>query len=101
MSEAVTLPRGERGGPLLSAADKGSGASTAKPGARILIVEDDYFVASSLEHGLKEAGYDVVGTAVSAAEAEQIAREMRPALAIMDIRLAGKSDGIEAAIKLS
>jgi DNA-binding NarL/FixJ family response regulator len=64
-------------------------------------VEDDYFVASNLEHSLKEAGYDVVGVAVSAAEAEDMARDTRPALAIMDIRLAGKADGIGAAIKLS
>jgi DNA-binding NarL/FixJ family response regulator len=101
MSEIVSMPQPGRGVLPLSAAEKGSGPSTANAGARILIVEDDYFVASNLEHSLKEAGYDVVGVAVSAAEAEDIARVKRPALAIMDIRLAGKSDGIEAAIKLS
>jgi DNA-binding NarL/FixJ family response regulator len=95
------MPRSGRGVLPLSAADKGSGEGAANAGARILIVEDDYFVASSLEHRLMEAGYDVVGIAVSAAEAEQIARDKRPALAIMDIRLAGKSDGIEAAINLA
>jgi len=101
MNELVSLPHRGRRVPTPSTADKGSGPSAANAGARILIVEDDYFVASSLEHRLKEAGYDVIGIAVSAADAERIVKDTRPALAIMDIRLAGKSDGIEAAINLS
>src|SRR4051812_30396080 len=92
---------GPRSGPSLgvfSAAPDGEGPGTASDkGARILIVEDDYFVAMSLEHGLKEAGYHIVGIAASASEAVKLAKEGRPVLAIMDIRLAGNSDGIEAA----
>jgi DNA-binding NarL/FixJ family response regulator len=68
--------------------------------SRILIVEDDFFVATALENDLQEAGYEVVGTAVTAEEAIKMAGERAPTLAIMDIRLAGSKDGIEAAIAI-
>ena len=101
MTAVKTMPTDRRGiAPLWSPAAEG-GPEPEKPPTRILIIEDDYFVASNLEHRLKEAGYEVVGIAVSAGEAEQLAKEHRPALAITDIRLAGNSDGIDAAITLS
>lgn len=68
--------------------------------ARILMVEDDYIVALELEHRLTEAGFDVVGVAGTAEEAVDLARDERPELAIMDIRLAGPRDGVDAAIDL-
>jgi DNA-binding NarL/FixJ family response regulator len=68
--------------------------------ARILIVEDDFLVASDMESGLKEAGIEVAGVASSAEEAVELAKAERPALAVMDIRLAGKRDGIDAALEL-
>jgi DNA-binding NarL/FixJ family response regulator len=67
---------------------------------RILVVEDDYFVALDLEGGLRAAGLDVVGPVPTAEEALSVARAERPILAVMDIRLAGKKDGIEAALDL-
>jgi DNA-binding NarL/FixJ family response regulator len=91
--------RGHGQAPLL-AADRGGGPGAAHSAARILIVEDDFFVATNLEYSLQQAGYEVVGVAVSAAEAEDMARDTHPALVVMDIRLAGGSDGVDAAIKL-
>lgn len=67
--------------------------------ARILIVEDDYFVAIELEHRLNEAGFEVVGIAGTAEEALEMASQS-PELAIMDIRLGGIRDGVEAAVEL-
>lgn len=67
---------------------------------RILIVEDDYFVAIDLEHRLKEAGFAVVGVAACAEEALELAATEKPVLALMDIRIAGARDGIETAIEL-
>jgi DNA-binding NarL/FixJ family response regulator len=67
---------------------------------RILIVEDDYFVATALEQDLVDAGFEVVGIAVTAEEALHLADVHRPALAVMDIRLAGARDGIDAALEL-
>jgi DNA-binding response OmpR family regulator len=68
--------------------------------ARILIVENDYLVALDTEDHLTGAGFEVVGTARSAEEALAIATARRPALAIMDIGLAGPRDGVETAIEL-
>jgi two-component system, response regulator PdtaR len=67
---------------------------------RILVVEDDYFVSIQIETALIEAGFDVVGIATTADEAIEMATLHKPALVVMDIRLAGKRDGIEAAIDL-
>jgi DNA-binding NarL/FixJ family response regulator len=67
---------------------------------RILIIEDDFLVASELQAGLSEAGFDVIGIAMTADEAIAMAKAERPVLAIVDIRLAGRRDGVEAAIEL-
>jgi DNA-binding NarL/FixJ family response regulator len=67
---------------------------------RILIVEDDFLIALQSEIALREAGFDVVGTATTAEEAIALAREQRPFLAVMDIRLASERDGIDAAKEL-
>lgn len=72
----------------------------AKAGPRILVVEDDFFVGLDLEGGLREAGMEVLGPVPSAEEALVLARAERPVLAVMDIRLAGKKDGIDAALEL-
>ncbi|HVZ02622.1 MAG TPA: response regulator [Dongiaceae bacterium] len=75
-------------------------AASANEGPRILIVEDDFFVALDLEAGLTDAGMKVVGPARTAEEAVALARAERPRLAVMDIRLASARDGIDAALDL-
>ena len=67
---------------------------------RVLIAEDDFLVASQIHEALLAAGLRVVGTATTADEVLDLAREARPALVIMDVRLAGRSDGIDAAREL-
>jgi CheY-like chemotaxis protein len=64
---------------------------------KILIVEDEVIVAMDLQQRLEELGYLVVGNAVSGAEALQQAGTLAPALVLIDIRLQGSMDGIEAA----
>lgn len=66
----------------------------------ILVVEDDFFVAMDLEGGLRDAGLRVVGPVPTAEEAITVAKAERPVLAVMDIRLAGQKDGIDAALAL-
>ena len=83
---------------LYAPADGKAGAAIRPAG--ILVVEDDYFVALQLEHDLQEAGFVVVGIARSADEALSIATAEKPELVIMDIRLAGRRDGVDAAIEL-
>lgn len=67
---------------------------------RLLVVEDDWFIGMELETVLREAGYEVVDVVPSAEEAVAAAVRQRPDLILMDIRLAGKRDGIEAAIEI-
>jgi DNA-binding NarL/FixJ family response regulator len=67
---------------------------------RVLVVEDDFLIAMQTEGALSEAGFEVVGTAATAEEAIRLAGEKRPTLAVMDIRLAGERDGIDAAGQL-
>jgi DNA-binding NarL/FixJ family response regulator len=66
----------------------------------VLIVEDDFLIGMQTEIALTEAGFDVVGVATTADEAVALARQHRPSLAVMDIRLAGHRDGIDAAGEL-
>jgi CheY-like chemotaxis protein len=69
-------------------------------GPRILIVEDNYFVAHQCERALTEAGYEVVDIVMTAQEAVRVAIERRPELVLMDIYLPGTRDGIDAAIEI-
>jgi len=64
--------------------------------ARILIVEDDAIQAIDLEDQLRSLGYDVMASVSTGEEALLRAREL-PDLALVDIRLGGKLDGIETA----
>lgn len=62
----------------------------------ILIVEDDGLIALSLMQLLQKSGFDVPDPVVSGEEAIDYVRTSLPDLVLMDIRLAGKIDGIEA-----
>ena len=66
----------------------------------ILLVEDDFLVGLEVEAGLEEAGYEVAGVATTAEEALELAESRRPALVVMDIRLASERDGIDAALEI-
>ena len=65
--------------------------------AKILIVDDEVVVAEAIRRQLRSLGYLVVGLVSTGAEAVQLAAEHRPDLILMDIRLKGPMDGIEAA----
>ncbi|MDQ7248006.1 response regulator [Dongia sedimenti] len=78
---------------------RGADGSTQAPGP-VLVVEDDFLVAMQIEATLAEAGFAVAGVAASGEEAIDLAGSVRPALALMDIRLAGTMDGVDAALVL-
>ncbi len=63
----------------------------------VLIVDDEAAIAFALERKLKTEGYSVCGTASSKDEAVCLARQTNPDYIIMDIRLSGEGDGIDAA----
>ncbi len=64
---------------------------------RILVVEDEAIVARDIAQQLVALGYASVGIATSAAQAVQMAQDLKPDLVLMDIQLGGPSDGIAAA----
>lgn len=64
---------------------------------RILIVEDDALIALDLQQTVEEMGGTVVGHAAHAENAVGLAARHKPDVVLMDIRLAGGSDGIDAA----
>src|SRR5262245_59636226 len=64
---------------------------------RVMIVEDEALIAFDLEDIVAGLGYDVCATAASAPEAIDAARNHSPDIALMDIRLARGTSGIDAA----
>ena len=63
----------------------------------LMIVEDEVLVAMELRDVLEEAGYHVLDLTERHAEAIEVAKKCKPNLALVNIRLAGRDDGIELA----
>ena len=64
---------------------------------RILVVEDQRLIAADIENTLKKLGYVVVGNVASGEDAISQSDQVRPELVLMDVRLRGEMDGIQAA----
>lgn len=65
--------------------------------ASVLVVEDERILAKELVSALGKLGYDVAGTATSGEDAIRIAEECTPDLVLMDIKVRGEMDGVQAA----
>ena len=63
---------------------------TGKRTGKILVVDDDRLVLATLAHGLAQAGHEVID-ADNGDDAILLAREHKPDLALLDIRMQGKS----------
>ncbi len=66
----------------------------------ILVVDDERIVALDITHTLRQMGYDIAGVASTGEEAIARAGDSRPELVLMDIKLKGSMDGIEAAERI-
>src|SRR4051794_27038665 len=64
-------------------------------GLRVVVAEDEALIRLDLVEMLREEGYEVVGEAGDGEEAVRLARELRPDLVMMDIKMPG-TDGLEA-----
>jgi PAS domain S-box-containing protein len=64
---------------------------------RVLVVEDESIVAEDLREQLASMGNTVLGPVATGEQAVYVAEHDRPDLVLMDIRLQGRTDGIEAA----
>lgn len=71
-------------------------AGTAATAPRIVVAEDEALIRMDLVEMLAEAGYDVVGQASNGQEAIALVRELKPDLAILDVKMP-VLDGISAA----
>jgi AmiR/NasT family two-component response regulator len=67
---------------------------------RVVIAEDEAIIRLDLRETLEEEGYEVVGETGRGDEAVQLAREVRPDLAILDIKMPGL-DGLAAAQQIT
>ena len=65
-------------------------AMSSKNKGRILVLDDDRLVLATVVHGLAQAGYEVID-ADNGDDAILLAREHKPELALLDIRMEGKT----------
>ncbi|GAA1989477.1 response regulator [Terrabacter lapilli] len=79
-------------------APTGAGAP-ASGGTRILVAEDETLIRLDLVEMLGEQGYDVVGQASNGEQAVELAKEVKPDLVIMDVKMP-VLDGLSAAEQL-
>lgn len=66
----------------------------------ILVVDDEFIIANSLCLQIEEMGYSVCGVAATAGEAVALAQTHRPDIVLMDVRLKGEQDGVDAALAI-
>jgi two-component sensor histidine kinase/DNA-binding response OmpR family regulator len=68
---------------------------------KVMIAEDDLFMADMLEEVLVENGYEVCGIARTVDKAVELGERHKPDLAILDVRLAGGGLGTDIAARLN
>jgi CheY-like chemotaxis protein len=67
---------------------------------RALVVEDETLIAEELKERLERFGFSVIAVVDTADEGIEIATSQRPDLVLMDIRLKGQKDGVQAATEI-
>jgi PAS domain S-box-containing protein len=70
-------------------------------GGRVLVVEDEALIAEEICGRLSQHGYAVVGVVDTGEGAIEAALAHRPDVILMDIRLKGSMDGIDAAVRIN
>jgi DNA-binding NarL/FixJ family response regulator len=74
-----------------------AGGSLMARSGSVLVVDDEFLVVELLSTMLQDIGLDVCGTAATADRAVALAEAYSPGLVLMDVRLNGYMDGIDAA----
>jgi len=64
---------------------------------KILVVEDESIVNSDIQATLKNLDYEIAGSVASGEDAVKSVTKTKPDLILMDIKLKGEIDGVEAA----
>jgi CheY-like chemotaxis protein len=66
----------------------------------VLVVDDEFIILDLWCFHLEEMGLTVCDTAMTAIDAIRLAQAHRPKLVLMDMRLAGTMDGVDAALAI-
>jgi len=66
----------------------------------VLVVDDEFLVAEGLCMQVEDMNLSVCGTATNADEALALAMMFRPEVVLMDMRLRGEQDGVDAALAI-
>jgi DNA-binding NarL/FixJ family response regulator len=66
----------------------------------VAVVDDEYLIAAGLTMQLEELGMTVCGTAATADDAVALVQANRPSVVLMDVRLVGEKDGVDAALTI-
>jgi DNA-binding NarL/FixJ family response regulator len=66
----------------------------------VLVVDDEFLIAEGLCMQVEDMGMRVCATAATADEAVALTRQHRPAVVLMDMRLRGEKDGVDAALAI-
>jgi DNA-binding NarL/FixJ family response regulator len=74
--------------------------SHAPPPTRVLIVEDEALIAAALRDRLTRLGMEVIAAVDTAQRAFDEAVRCVPDVVLMDVRLKGAGDGIDAAVQI-
>ncbi len=67
---------------------------------KVLIVDDEFLIVMGLSMQVEDMGREVCGTAATADEAVALAQKYRPSIVLMDMRLMGQKDGVDAALAI-
>jgi DNA-binding response OmpR family regulator len=66
----------------------------------VLIVEDELIVAEDLKTQLIDWGFDVIGIVSTGSSALNLAKEARPDVVILDVKIGGDLSGFETAVAI-
>ncbi len=64
----------------------------------VLIVDDEFLIADMFRMQIESMGVKVCGKAATAAAAIALAQQHRPKVVLMDMRLQGRQDGVDASL---
>jgi DNA-binding NarL/FixJ family response regulator len=66
----------------------------------VLVVDDEFLIVMGLIAQVEHMGLTICGSASTADEAIELARLHRPMVVLMDMRLDGSKDGVDAALAI-
>ncbi|WP_129288436.1 response regulator [Streptomyces sp. GZWMJZ-114] len=96
----MSAPEPESSSAAAAAAAHGESSHVPPLTTRVVIAEDEALIRLDLKEMLEEEGYTVVGEAGDGQQAVELAREHKPDLVILDVKMP-VLDGISAAEKIA